>query len=478
MASTIIVWFRKDLRLQDNPAFAAAVNTGEPVLPVYIHAPAEEGEWSPGAASNWWLHHALQSLAVALGDFGLSLIIREGPSLASLHQLAAAVSAKTVYWNRRYEPLVIKRDKTIKAELCKSGLEAKSFNASLLFEPHELKNQSGGPFRVFTPFWKHLRNQSIPTPVSLGRDHPAAPRKPPDTLDLDALQLTPRINWDNGFHQHWSPTLQGAQASLRQFVDQRIEAYKDQRDMPAIPATSRLSPYLHFGQIGPRQIWRAVQQAGAEDSRGGVTFLSEVAWREFAYHLLYHFPATPNQALQAGYRNFPFEQDKQHLAAWQKGRTGYPLVDAGMRQLWHIGWMHNRVRMIVASFLVKHQLQPWQDGARWFWDTLVDADLASNTMGWQWTAGCGADAAPYFRIFNPILQGEKFDPDGEYVRTWVPELARLPSRYIHKPWEAPARVMKEAGIKPGQDYPEPVIGHREGRQRALDALSRNKQLNA
>ncbi|MBT8061191.1 MAG: deoxyribodipyrimidine photo-lyase [Xanthomonadales bacterium] len=478
MTTTAIVWFRKDLRLQDNPAFAAAVNAGHAVVPLFVHAPDEEGDWAPGAASNWWLHHALDSLDLALEKAGLALVIRKGPSLEALREVAKTTSAEIVYWNRRYEPAVIERDKRIKSQLCEDGLEVRSFNASLLFEPHEIKNKSGEPFKVFTPFWKHLRKQSIPEPVSVDLEKVVRPENSPGSIKLDELRLLPEIDWDTGFSEHWKPTLGGARQTLDEFIEQWIASYKDKRDLPATPATSQLSPYLHAGQIGPRQVWRAVQEAGAEDSKGGFTFLSEVAWREFAYHLLYHFPETPDQALQPAYRKFPFEPDPDHLEAWQKGQTGYPLVDAGMRQLWHIGWMHNRVRMVVASLLVKHQLQPWQDGARWFWDTLVDADLASNTMGWQWTAGCGADAAPYFRIFNPMLQGKKFDPEGNYVRKWVPELGKLPSKYIHEPWEAPADVLKEAGVELGQDYPQPVIGHREGRQRALDALSRNKEQNA
>ena len=478
MAETTIVWFRKDLRLQDNPAFAEAVNSGNAVVPLFIHAPDEEGEWAPGAASNWWLHHALESLDDALRKSGLQLVIRRGPSKDALQDVAKSVSASSVSWNRRYEPAIIDRDKAIKSELTDAGLETKSFNASLLFEPHEIKNQSGDPFKVFTPFWKHLRKQSIPSPVSVDAYQAKKPEEWPESLDLADLELLPGISWDQGFYEHWQPTLSGAHEALDRFIENWIEAYKEKRDIPSEPATSRLSPYLQAGQLGPRQVWRAVQEAGAEDSKGGFTFLSEVAWREFAYHLLFHFPDTPGQALQPAYRNFPFEPDEDHLQAWQRGQTGYPIVDAGMRQLWHIGWMHNRVRMVVASFLVKHQLQPWQDGARWFWDTLVDADLASNTMGWQWTAGCGADAAPYFRIFNPMLQGEKFDPDGAYVRKWVPELKDLPDKYIHEPWEAPEEVLKDAGVKLGQDYPQPVIGHREGRQRALDALSLNKERNA
>jgi deoxyribodipyrimidine photo-lyase len=294
-------------------------------------------------------------------------------------------------------------------------------------------------------------------------------------LDVDALALRPRIPWDTGFGEAWTPTLEGAQQQLDQFAGGGARQYTDLRDRPDADGTSRLSPYLHFGQLGPRQVWQAIHQSGAADTGSGFKYLAEIAWREFAHHLLHHFPDTPGQALNPAYRHFPWREDTRLLAAWQQGRTGFPIVDAGMRQLWRTGWMHNRVRMVAASLLVKHLLQPWQCGARWFWDTLVDADLASNTMGWQWVAGCGADAAPYFRIFNPVLQGQKFDPHGDYVREWVPELAALPAPDIHQPWAADPVVLQGARIQLDQDYPLPVVGLKEGRQRALDALQSMKQ---
>ena len=370
------------------------------------------------------------------------------------------------------------RDQAVEAGLREGGREVRHFNASLAFEPDAVANRSGQPFRVFTPFWKHLRTLPLPGPVHVDTTHLAGPAATPDSIALEDLGLLPELDWDAGFYSHWQPGLEDAHRVLGEFVELRISAYRDKRDIPGTDGTSRLSPYLHFGQLGPRQVWRAVEEAGAGDHPGGYTFLSEIAWREFAYHLLFHFPDTPSVALSAAYRNFPWAPDRRYLEAWQRGMTGYPIVDAGMRQLWRTGWMHNRVRMIAASFLVKHLLQPWQDGARWFWDTLLDADLASNTMGWQWVAGCGADAAPYFRIFNPMLQGQKFDPRGDYVRAFVPELERLPEKYIHEPWTAPAGVLEAAGVRLGGNYPEPVIGHREGRARALEALAANKARGA
>ncbi|HSM68837.1 MAG TPA: deoxyribodipyrimidine photo-lyase [Xanthomonadales bacterium] len=466
--------FRNDLRIQDNPALAAAVRTGRPVIALYIHAPDEEGEWAPGPASNWWLHHALLSLRGELLGIGLPLLIRSGSSLDTLRSVARQYQVRTVYWNRRAEPAAATRDEMLGKALRNEGLEAMAFNASLLFEPHQIQNRSGQAFKVFTPFWKHLRTLEIEAPVAVDTARLRQPESRSDSPGIEALGLLPDSAWDRGFHAEWKPDLAGAGQALAAFVESTVTHYHEQRDLPAADGTSRLSPYLHFGQLGPRQVWHAVQESSAAHGQGAYAFLSELAWREFAHHLLHHFPHTPNQALSPAYRNFPWQPDAEYLSAWQRGMTGYPMVDAGMRQLWQTGWMHNRLRMVTGSFLVKHLLQPWQQGARWFWKTLVDADLANNTMGWQWLAGCGADAAPYFRIFNPILQGEKFDPGGDYVRRFVPELASLPDKYIHQPWKAPAGVLKEAGVQLGSDYPEPIISHRHGRERALQALAENK----
>lgn len=473
-----IVWFRRDLRLQDNPALSAALERGAPVLPVYIFAPQEEGPWAPGGASRWWLHHALASLAAALEARGLPLLLRTGKSLEQLRELMQTTGSKTVFWNRRYEPAITQRDTDIKQALQGDGAQARSFNASLIWEPHEISTQQGDPYRVFTPFWRALRARAAPAPCQLPDVSWQAPDTVPQGQTLEALELLPSLDWDKGFETRWTPTLDGAEKALAHFLEGPIEGYPERRDRPAKAGTSRLSPFLAHGQLGPRQVWAAVHASGAAEGKDGYKFLSEIAWREFAYHLLRHYPHTPEQALNEKYTNFPWQPDAEYLRAWQRGRTGFPIVDAGMRELWTTGWMHNRVRMIVASLLVKHLLQPWQEGARWFWDTLVDADLASNTMGWQWSAGSGADAAPYFRIFNPMLQGEKFDPRGDYVRRWVPELAEMPAKFIHEPWEAPPEILKAAGVRLGGNYPKPVIEHKAGRQRALDALQANKARDA
>jgi len=476
----IIVWFRRDLRLADNPALTEAVRSNRPVVPVYIWSPDEEKPWAPGAASRWWLHHSLAALAASLEKRGSRLIIRSGSFEEELRKLLKSTKADTVYWNRLYDPALIRRDSRIKSTLRGDGFTVNSFNSALLREPWEVQNKSGNPFQVFTPFWKHclsLNEPAEPYPAPRKVPVPAAwPRSEPIT----SLSLVPKIPWDEGFYEVWTPGEAGARKALNRFIIDALAGYAVDRDRPGTRGTSCLSPHLHFGEIGPRQIWHAVQETAASQEikgmiKGADTFLREVGWREFAYHLLFHFPHTPDKPLREEFSDFPWLRDPKGLKAWQKGLTGYPIVDAGMRELWHTGWMHNRVRMIVASFLVKDLLIPWREGARWFWDTLVDADLASNTLGWQWTAGCGADAAPYFRIFNPLLQGAKFDPDGIYVRRWVPELARLPDEFIHKPWEAGPLILKAAGVELGKTYPAPIVDHSKARDRALAALGEIKK---
>ena len=378
-------------------------------------------------------------------------------------------------WNRRYEPNVIARDRVIKTGLQAAGLEALSYNSALLHEPWEVANKAGTPFQVFTPFWRHclqLSDPGEPLPVPARM---LAPDRWPESRTVEELDLLPRIDWATGMRAAWKPGSAAALTQLDHFLNDAFDHYNQARDRPDISGTSRLSPHLHFGEIGPRQIWHGLRCAA--EARGQHTawrqsqFLAELGWREFAHHLLYHFPQTPQQPLRANYARFPWISDAPGLRAWQRGQTGYPIVDAGMRQLWHTGWMHNRVRMIVGSFLVKDLLLPWNDGADWFWDTLVDADLASNTMGWQWVAGCGADAAPYFRIFNPVTQATRFDPEGTYIRRWVPELARVPDQWIHEPWAASPAVLSAAGVQLGSDYPHRLVDHGMARKRALEALA-------
>jgi len=476
----ILAWFRQDLRIADNPMLAEAGQSGCSILPVYIHDPKAAGQWAPGGASKWWLHHALQSLQKELQKTGLPFIIRSGDSLAQLEEIIADLddnghAVEAVLAGRRYEPAAVEQDTAISDALAKNDIRFDSFNSSLLIEPERVQNQSGQPFQVYTPFWKHLRTLDLQPPVKVESSRLTAPNHVPPGVEIDELSLLPDIGWDKAFPQVWNPTLAGASESLTTFVEDAVGRYRDQRDLPGVEGTSRLSPYLHFGQLSPRQVWALVHAEGKQDGAGGQTFLKEVVWREFAFHLLHHYPDSPEVALKEAYRDFPWQPDESLLKAWQQGKTGYPLVDAGMRQLWKTGWMHNRVRMVAGSFLVKHLLQPWQDGAAWFWDTLVDADLASNTMGWQWVAGSGADAAPYFRIFNPILQSQKFDTKGKYIRRFVPELVDLPDEFIHQPWEAPDEVLQQANVRLGDNYPEPLIEHSRGRERALEALQANKK---
>lgn len=470
-----LVWFRQDLRLADNPALRAAVASGGEVIPVYIHDIKGEGTWAPGGASRWWLHHALADLEQQFQQFGVSLIIRSGDSLSVLQKLLTETGAEQVVWNRRYEPAIVQRDTQIKTVLRNAGKKVESFNGSLLHEPSRVKNLSGNPFQVFTPFWKNcLANHQWGEPEN-------APSKIRGTSlkisseTIDSLNLLPKIKWDRTIAAFWNPTRAGAEKRLADFVASPAKDYDTARDFPEHDGTSRLSPYLHFGQISPLEAYARVKASPHGETKSGQRFLAEIGWREFGYHLLHHFNHTPEKPLRAEFERFPWAPDSQLLRSWQKGRTGFPIVDAGMRQLWQTGWQHNRVRMIAASVLVKHLLQPWQSGAAWFWDTLVDADLASNTLGWQWAGGCGADAAPYFRVFNPVLQGEKFDPQGTYVRQYVPELAKMPAEWIHKPWEAPADVLRAAGVELGVNYPRPAIGLNEGRDRALAAFEKLKK---
>ncbi len=473
MNDLTLVWLRRDLRLADNPALAEAAARG-PVLPVYIHAPDEEAPWAPGGAQRVWLDDSLRALQAALAEAGLPLIIRKGPSLDALRTLIGETGASAVAWNRLYEPAVIERDRQIKQALRDDGLTVSSHNAALLAEPWEVATRAGDPYRVYTPFWRALSAQRMHPPVAVP-DRLAGPGQVPASLTIEDLALRPTIRWDAGIRAAWTPGEAGAQTALQDFLDACVNSYEQDRDWPARPGTSRLSPHLHFGEIGPRQVWQGVHEWLDGRSRVGAdTFLSEIGWREFAHHLLFHFPDTPTQPLDRRFDAFPWDDDEQALRAWQQGQTGIPMVDAGMRELWETGWMHNRVRMVVASFLTKNLRQPWQAGADWFWDTLVDADLASNTLGWQWTAGCGADAAPFFRIFNPVRQGERFDPEGNYVRRWVPELAALPDRQIHAPWEAPADACREAGVRLGRNYPAPIVDLKNSRQAALDAFARIK----
>jgi deoxyribodipyrimidine photo-lyase len=473
MSTTAILWLRQDLRLTDNPALAQALANSERLVPLYIEAPDEEGDWPPGAASRWWLHHSLNALDRELRRRGSRLLVaRSVDSLGTLQQVAGACRATRVYWSRRYEPAAVARDRRIKQALRSAGLHGESVNGTLLFEPWEVAPSAGGPYRVFSAFWRRAANGLTAPAIAPAPEHlPPLPTGLDEGTTIADLRLLPRIDWDTGLARNWTPGETGALERARCFVDEAITSYRDQRDQPGISGTSRLSPHLHFGEIGPRQLLRMIVDRGlALGSGPAEPFVRELGWRELAYHLLYHFPHTPEEPLDERFATFRWrDDDGSLLAAWQQGRTGIPLADAGLRELWSTGWMHNRVRMVVASLLTKNLRLPWQAGARWFWDTLVDADLASNTLGWQWTAGCGADAAPFFRVFNPVRQGERFDPAGDYVKHWCPELANMPTRFVHQPWAAPPEVLANAGIRLGQDYPLPIIDLASSRREALAA---------
>ncbi|WP_026318814.1 cryptochrome/photolyase family protein [Amorphus coralli] len=478
----VIVWFRDDLRLADNPALAAAIDAEAPIVPVFIRETAPDALRALGGAADWWLHGSLEALSASLEKHGLRLILRAGDARTEIGALVNETGASSVFWNRRYHPAARDVDADIKASLAKNGIETKSFNGSLLIEPWEIQTGDGSYYRVYSPFARAARQKlgSVdPLPAPEGKL--SAPDSWPESDKLSDWSLRPsRPDWAGGLRETWEPGEAAAREALEAFLDERLETYKSKRDFAAIDTTSRLSPRLRFGEVSPRTIWRAASHV-IEDGRTSTgrtqsaeKFLSEVLWREFSYHLLYHLPPLEQENVQQKFDDFPWRTSDDPLKAWQSGRTGYPIVDAGMRQLWQTGWLHNRIRMVVASFLTKHLLIHWRDGEAWFWDTLVDADAANNPASWQWVAGSGADAAPYFRIFNPILQGKKFDPDGAYVRAWVPELAELPDSHIHEPWSAPSSVLEKAGVTLGKTYPDPIVDHSDARKRALSAYDRIK----
>ncbi len=460
--NTAMVWFRQDLRLSDNPAFFEACSRHGRVVPLYI---VDARNSPPGSAQSWWLHHSLNALEKSLLDkLGLKLTLRKGNPLEIILELAKEIEITAVYWNRCYEPLAVERDKCIKKVLKQSGIEVKSFNGSLFHEPWTIKNKNNDFFKVFTPFWRACRKTLSPQPTKEVLHAPAG-------IDvsgnqLEEWKLLPSVNWASQFPNFWTPGEEGAQKRLADFIDNHLCGYKTNRDFPAKAVTSRLSPHLHFGEISPWTILRAIELSKlnqACDWSDAEHFLSELGWREFSYSLLYHFPHLPSKNFRSEFDTFPWSNDESSLERWRKGLTGYPIVDAGMRELWATGYMHNRVRMITASFLTKDLFIDWRLGAEWFLDTLVDADLANNSANWQWVAGCGVDAVPYFRIFNPVLQSEKFDPRGDYIRRWIPELSSLDGHTIHKPWES----AHSREIYTKTNYPKPMINHSECRAKAL-----------
>ena len=460
-----IHWFRQDLRLSDNPALTLATQHSH-VLPIYILDDENAGRYAMGAASRWWLSHSLASLDQSL-DGNLSLY--QGNPLEILSDIISRFEVEAIYWNRCYEPWRIARDATIKEHLTTKGIHVKSSNASLLWEPWQIKKEDGTPYKVFTPFYRKGCLQAEPprSPLAVP-EHGKYLHDPVGTVHLDQLPLLPQIRWDQKLASHWEIGEAGAHHRFQQFLNEGLSQYKNGRNLPDKPYVSRLSPYLHFGEISPNQLWHQVQRIGNDSHIDH--FCSELGWREFSHSQLYHHPHLPTKNLQTKFDAFPWIEDRERLMVWQQGNTGVPMVDAGMRELWESGYMHNRIRMIVGSFLVKNLLIHWQHGERWFWDTLVDADLANNSASWQWIAGCGADAAPYFRIFNPVTQGHKFDAEGNYVRRWIPEIANLPNKYLFSPWEAPEHILKESGIELGNTYPKPIVDLKQSRNDALVAF--------
>jgi len=465
--TTAIVLFRRDLRLNDNAALAAACAKHARVLPVYIHDDQKDAPWRIGQASQWWLHHSLRALQAALRERGARLYFGKGDTLRVLRHVMESTGAQAVYWNRLTEPAAVARDSHIKKVLLEQSIAVHSYPASLLCEPWRAKTKQGEPYRVFTPYWRSVRagihvTAPLPEPIEVEW------AKWPGSLPLEALELLPRIRWDKGLVETWRPGERGAFETLALFCDDALADYATGRDLPGRHGTSRLSPHLHFGEISPWQVLHALhahtQRVDARQRPDIEPYLRELGWREFSHHLLYHFPLTSTEPFNPKFAHFPWAKDDDvQLERWRRGRTGIPLVDAGMRELWHTGWMHNRVRMVVASVLTKNLRQHWLHGAKWFWDTLVDADLANNTLGWQWVAGCGADAAPYFRIFNPVSQARKFDPEGVYLRRWLPELANVPIKLLHEPWEDPS-IAKRTG------YPPPMLDLAASRKEALESF--------
>jgi len=466
----IIVWHYRDLRIQDHPALVYASKTNQKVIPLYIHDADAERPWQSRGASNWWLHNSLISLQNQYRDAGCELIIRSGSAQDVLEKLIQELPVKEICWTERYQPALRQRDTLIEHWLNKKGVAVSRHHGNYLIPPEKLLNQSGKPYVIFTPFYRALcKDPDFGAPLTIPQlnDTPKIP-----SIPLESLKLLPTIPWDGEMRHLWKPGRRGAEELLQNFSQHHLPNYSIQRDIPYDTGTSRLSPHLAFGEISPREIWKH-----CIDCKNSEPYLRQLVWREFANYFLYHFPRSTDKPWREEFNRFPWRYESSSLKSWQQGLTGYPIVDAGMRELWKTGWMHNRVRMIVASFLVKDLMIDWVEGARWFWDTLLDFDLANNTLGWQWVAGSGPDAAPYFRIFNPVLQGRKFDPNGSYVKKYVPELAGLPERWIHSPWEAPPQLLENAGITLGKTYPEPVVAHDIARKEALAAYKKIKGID-
>ena len=463
-ANPVIIWLRRDLRLADNPALHAGVQSGKPLILLYIDE-TNKGR-ALGAASKVWLHHSLISLSNSISEKGGQLILRRGPAADVLNDIIAKTGADEVHWNRRYEGWARENDQTLKTNLKSRGLRAESYKANLLSEPWEVTTKTGGFYKVFTPFWRAARasftvDPDLPAPMNLNGFKGLVSDK---ITDWNLLPSS--LDWGSKIMTYHKAGEAHAMRRLKNFLAGPVNQYDVQRDRPDNEAgTSKLSPHLAFGEISPRQIWNMAYGVGGDSDK----FLSEIGWREFSYTLLFYNPDLARQNYKPDFDKFPWDSDPVKVEAWRRGQTGYPFVDAGMRELWQTGWQHNRVRMVCASFLIKHLLTDWRVGENWYWDTLLEADPASNAASWQWVAGSGADASPYFRIFNPFTQAEKFDPNGDYVRKYIPELAKLPRKYIHQPWIAPPDILSQAGVQLGKTYPKPIVDHKTARELALQS---------
>lgn len=473
-----LFWFNQDLRLSDNPGLCEAAQNSQ-LMVIYILDERGTSEFSKmGTCSRWWLHHSLCKLNESLEG---KLNVYQGDTQEIILKLLTTYHFDGIYWNRCYEPERIKKEAALEKALKKEGIAYKSFNASLLWEPTEVLKSDGTPYKIFTPFYRNgcLKGQVPRKPIP-GPKQFALIKDTRNSLKIADLALLSVIKGDSLLASQWKMGEEAARKKLSEFLENGLPGYQEGRNFPAKLHVSRLSPHLHFGEISPRQIWKAVQEKRTYESipeKDVECFLSEIAWREFSYYLLYHFPDFPQENFQKKFNHFPWQTNSKYLAAWQQGQTGYPFVDAGLRELAQTGYMHNRLRMVVGSFLIKNLLLDWRQGEAWFWEHLVDADLANNSVSWQWVAGSGADPAPYFRIFNPITQGEKYDPDGVYTRKFVPELSHLPSRYLFKPWKAPEPVLKAAGVTLGKTYPQPIVDLNNSRQKALLAFSKLKAID-